>query len=57
MKRGPRLRSLKLANFKAVDHSGTVAFNPLTVLIGNNGSGKSSLMCFQGWSNGKGKRV
>ncbi len=37
------LKSFRLKNFKAVRDSGTVRFSPLTVLIGNNGSGKSSL--------------
>ncbi len=44
MKYGPFLRSFKLENFKAIQNSGTVKFTPLTVLIGNNGSGKSSLI-------------
>lgn len=44
MKYGPFLRSFRLENFKAVQKSGTVQFTPLTVLIGNNGSGKSSLV-------------
>ena len=43
MKRLP-LRSFRLQNFKAVRDSGTVKFGPLTVFIGNNGSGKSSLI-------------
>ena len=38
------LRSFRLQNFKAVRDSGKVAFGPLTVFIGNNGSGKSSLI-------------
>jgi predicted ATPase len=38
------LRSFRLQNFKAVRDSGTVSFTPLTVFIGNNGSGKSSLI-------------
>jgi predicted ATPase len=44
MKKGLSLRSFRLQNFKAVRDSGTVAFGPLTVFIGNNGSGKSSLI-------------
>ena len=40
----PFLKTFKLENFKAVQNSGTVYFTPLTVLIGNNGSGKSSLI-------------
>src|ERR1043165_2523468 len=43
MKRLP-LASFRLQNFKAVRDSGTLKFGPLTVLIGNNGSGKSSLI-------------
>jgi predicted ATPase len=38
------LQSFRLKNFKAVRDSGTIRFTPLTVLIGNNGSGKSSLI-------------
>ncbi len=38
------LKSFRLKNFKAVRDSGTVHFTPLTVLIGDNGSGKSSLV-------------
>src|SRR6266436_3430704 len=38
------LQSFRLQNFKAVRDSGTVRFGPLTVFIGNNGSGKSSLI-------------
>jgi predicted ATPase len=44
MKYGPFLRSFRLENFKAVQKSGTIPLSPLTVLIGNNGSGKSSLI-------------
>ena len=44
MKYGPFLKSFRLENFKAVQKSGTIWFTPLTVLIGNNGSGKSSLI-------------
>jgi predicted ATPase len=39
-----RLNSFRLQNFKAVQDSGVVHFTPLTVFIGNNGSGKSSLI-------------
>ena len=42
--KAPRLQSFRLKNFKAVRDSGTVRFTPLTVFIGNNGSGKSSLV-------------
>jgi predicted ATPase len=38
------LLSFRLENFKAVRDSGAVKFGPLTVFIGNNGSGKSSLV-------------
>ena len=38
------LKSFRLKNFKAVRDSGVVKFTPLTVLIGDNGSGKSSLI-------------
>src|SRR5438094_4143151 len=40
----PPLQSFRLQNFKAVRDSGVVEFGPLTVFIGNNGSGKSSLI-------------
>lgn len=38
------LKSFRLKNFKAIKNSGDVKFSPLTVLIGDNGSGKSSLV-------------
>lgn len=38
------LKSFRLKNFKAIRDSGVVKFSPLTVLIGDNGSGKSSLV-------------
>ncbi len=38
------LKSFRLKNFKAVRDSDSVRFTPLTVLIGDNGSGKSSLI-------------
>src|SRR5262249_16112690 len=38
------LKSAAIENLKSVQRSGTVAFTPLTVFIGNNGSGKSSLI-------------
>ncbi len=38
------LKSFRLRNFKAIKDSGDVKFTPLTVLIGDNGSGKSSLV-------------
>lgn len=43
MKR-PILRSVRIGNFKAIRNSGGLRLTPLTVLIGNNGCGKSSLM-------------
>jgi predicted ATPase len=38
------LDTVRLLNFKAVRDSGKIQFTPLTVFIGNNGSGKSSLL-------------
>jgi AAA15 family ATPase/GTPase len=38
------LKTFRLKNFKAVRDSGEIAFTPLTVFIGNNGSGKSSII-------------
>ncbi|MDD5673369.1 MAG: AAA family ATPase [Chitinivibrionales bacterium] len=38
------LSSIRIKNFKAVRDSKTIKLTPLTVLIGNNGSGKSSLI-------------
>ncbi len=38
------LNAFRLKNFKAIRDSGVVEFTPLTVLIGDNGSGKSSLI-------------
>lgn len=38
------LKSFRLKNFKAVRDSKTLKFTPLTVFIGNNGSGKSSII-------------
>ncbi len=38
------LTSFRLQNFKAVRDSRTIRFTPLTALIGNNGSGKSSIV-------------
>jgi len=40
----PRLRTCRIQNFKAIRNTKTIRFAPLTVLIGNNGSGKSSLL-------------
>src|SRR5208283_4077286 len=44
MKKRLSLQSFRLQNFKAVRDSGVVKFTPLTVFVGNNGSGKSSLI-------------
>ncbi len=38
------LKKIAIENFKAVRQSGEVELTPLTVFIGNNGSGKSSLI-------------
>ena len=40
----PSLKSIRLKNFKAVRDSGKITLTPLTVFIGNNGSGKSSII-------------
>lgn len=40
----PRLQQIRVKNFKAIRDSGVIKFTPLTVFIGNNGSGKSSLV-------------
>lgn len=42
--RPPFLRALGVENYKAIRASGMVRLGPLTVFIGNNGSGKSSLI-------------
>lgn len=39
-----RLQSVRVRNFKAIVDSKTVKLGPLTVFIGNNGTGKSSLI-------------
>lgn len=39
-----KLDSIRVENFKAIADSGTVKLGPLTVFIGNNGSGKSSVI-------------
>ncbi len=39
-----RLDSISIRRFKAIHDSGVVRLTPLTVLVGNNGSGKSSLV-------------
>jgi predicted ATPase len=38
------LKSIRLKNFKAIQDSKTIRLTPLTVFIGNNGSGKSSII-------------
>jgi predicted ATPase len=38
------LSSIALRNFKAIRNSGSLKLTPLTVFIGNNGSGKSSVI-------------
>lgn len=38
------LRSVRIRNFKAIEDTGRVSLGPLTVLIGHNGSGKSSFI-------------
>jgi len=39
-----QIKSIAVENFKALRASGTVKLKPLSVIIGNNGSGKSSLL-------------
>ena len=39
-----QITSIAVDNFKALRSSGTVRLKPLSVIIGNNGSGKSSLL-------------
>jgi predicted ATPase len=39
-----RLNSIRITNFKSIRDSGSINLTPLTVLIGSNGSGKSSLV-------------
>ena len=38
------LRSIQIKNFKAIADSGKVELTPLTVFVGHNGSGKSSIL-------------
>lgn len=40
----PKLHTCRIRNFKAIRDTEAIQFEPLTVLIGNNGSGKSSLL-------------
>ncbi|MCG7854118.1 MAG: AAA family ATPase [Methanosarcinaceae archaeon] len=44
MKPKLHLASFRLKKFKAVQDSKTIKFAPLTAFIGNNGSGKSSII-------------
>jgi len=44
MKNKLSLFSFRLKNFKAIQDSKTIKFTPLTAFIGNNGSGKSSIV-------------
>lgn len=44
MNKSPILRDVTIKNFKAIRDSKRLKLTPLTVLIGNNGSGKSSLI-------------
>lgn len=44
MKSSLSLSSFKLLNFKAIQDSKIIKFKPLTAFIGNNGSGKSSII-------------
>ena len=44
MKSKLSLSSFCLKYFKAIQNSKTIRFTPLTVFIGNNGSGKSSIV-------------
>ncbi|MEK9137814.1 MAG: AAA family ATPase, partial [Bacteroidota bacterium] len=39
-----RLKSIRVRNFKAIRDTGSLKLSPLTVFIGNNGSGKSSIL-------------
>jgi AAA15 family ATPase/GTPase len=39
-----QIKSIAVENFKALRASGAVRLKPLSVIIGNNGSGKSSLL-------------
>lgn len=44
MKAATFLKSFRVENFKAIQNSKSVKLTPLTILIGNNGSGKSSFI-------------
>lgn len=46
------LQSVRVRNFKAIVDSRVVKLGPLTVFVGNNGSGKSSLIeALEAWQN------
>ena len=38
------LKTIRVRNFKAIRDTGVLKLSPLTVFIGNNGSGKSSVL-------------
>lgn len=38
------IRSIQIKNFKAIADSGRIALTPLTVFVGHNGTGKSSVL-------------
>lgn len=38
------LKSVRIRNFKAIHDSGTIELTPLTMFVGNNGAGKSSVI-------------
>ena len=38
------LKSIRIKNFKSIQDSKKIRLTPLTVFIGNNGSGKSSII-------------
>ena len=40
------LEQLRLSNFRAFDHEVTIRFRPITILIGKNNTGKSSVIKF-----------
>ncbi len=44
MKKELPLAGIQIKNFKAIQDSKTIKFTPLTTFIGNNGSGKSSII-------------
>jgi AAA15 family ATPase/GTPase len=44
MKKELPLAGIQIKNFKAIQDSKSIKFTPLTTFIGNNGSGKSSIV-------------